>query len=402
MSFIRPRKILVLFILSLTFILVAYIAWAKQGRAAPAQPVAQSALGEIARARLVDRGRYLATVGVCEACHTPPAVPPTRPDAADAAANERETKFRTDPDWFRYLDPDRKMAGGVPFILRFSKDSSGIVYTRNLTPDPETGLGNWTEQDIIRAIRTGKRKDGTALFLFPPHSFYKDMAEEDAVALAAYLKSLKPVRYQILERSLPFPVQPVTASGPVTAPGGRSPERAAYLMRSLVGCRECHSHHRKDGTLADFVGGDPQDPFMGSFRLGPDLPLRQDEKGLAAFPYPGYAVLYGGNLTRFGLGGDLSHVGTDEIVRAIRGGISTVRDDYGRPRPLAHVMMWQFYSSMTDDDVYSIAAYIKSLRYQEHKVEPRLIEFGADWEAAFERAFGEKPSQNDRAIFGKQ
>lgn len=357
---------------------------------------------EVATARLIDRGRYLATIGVCEACHTPPAVPASRSQSPDPSEAERENRFRTDPDWFRYLDPERKMAGGVPFILRFSSSSSGIVYTRNLTPDPDTGLGKWSEEDIIRALRTGKRKDGTTLFLFTPHTFYKYLAEEDALALAVYLKSLKPVHNQVLERSLPFPAQPMEVTSTlVTAPQGRSQERAAYLMRSLVGCRECHSYHRPDGSLAEFQGGDPKDPFMGSFRLGPDLPLRQDEKGLAAFPYPGFAILYGENLTRFGLGGDLSHVGADAIVRAIRNGIAPDEDMYGRPEPLAHVMMWQFYSSMTDDDVYSIAEYIKSLRYEEHTVEPRLIYFGSDWEAAFEKSFGEKPSANDRVIFGK-
>jgi len=359
-------------------------------------------LAEQVRARLLDHGRYLATIGVCEACHTPPAVPSALPSPRDTQARARELRFRTDPDWFRYLDPERKMAGGVPFILRFSKDSSGVVYTRNITPDVETGIGNWTEDEIVRVLRTGKRKDGTALFLFPPHSFYKELAQQDALALAVYLKSLKPVRHTILQRSLPFPVEPVAVTTDlITPPQGRSPERANYLMRSLVGCKECHSHHTSDGSLSEFSGGDPRDPFLGSFRLGPDLPLRQEEKGLAAFPYPGYAVLYGGNLTRFGLGGDLSHVGTADIVRAIRGGISTVADAYGRPRPLAHVMMWQFYSGMTDDDAYSIAEYIKGLRYVDHKVEPRLLEFGDDWEAAFEQAFGEKPSANDRAIFGK-
>jgi mono/diheme cytochrome c family protein len=355
------------------------------------------------RARLEDRGRYLATIGVCEACHTPPAVPAAPPAASDRAAIAAEQRFRTDPDWFRYLDPDKKMAGGVPFILRFSKDSGGVVYTRNLTPDPETGLGKWSEDEIVRVIRTGQRKDGTALFLFVPHTFFKDLAEEDARALVVYLKSLKPIRNQILERSLPFPVQPAQGvTDLVTAPQGQTQERAAYLMRSLVGCRECHSHHRADGSLAEFVGGDPADPFTGSFRLGPDLPLRQTEKGFAGFPFPGYAILYGPNLTRFGLGGDLSHVSTAAIVKAMRHGISPSRDRYGRPDPLAHVMMWQFYSSMSDQDAYAIAEYIKGLRFQSHDIGEQLIVFGDSWEAAFEHDFGEKPSDHDKTIFGKK
>lgn len=352
--------------------------------------------------RLVAHGRYLATIGVCDACHTPPGVSLMKPPASDKAANQRERIFRTDPDWFRYLDPGKRMAGGVPFILRFAPNSSGIVYTKNLTPDPTTGLGNWTEGEIVDVLRTGRRKDGTALFLFPPHSFFKNLAEEDARALAVYLRSLPPVHHQILVRSLPFPVSPVAGVSSLSkAPEGRTTERAEYLLKGLVGCTECHSYRGKDGKLVEFAGGDPSDPFNGTFRLGPDLPLRQPEKGLAAFPYPGYAVLYAGNLTRFGLGGDLNYVPSEIIVRAVRQGISVEPDPYGRARPLAHIMMWQFYAGMTDDDAFALAEYIKSLRYIPHQVEPRLIYFGSDWKEAFEQAFGEKPSENDRKIFGK-
>src|SRR5690606_30550647 len=170
-----------------------------------------------------------------------------------------------------------------------------------------------------------------------------------------------------------------------TGPIGRSPERASYLMSALVGCRECHSHKDAKGVFHDFVGGAPGDPFEGVFRLGPDLPLRQSEKGLAAFPYPGYAVLYGGNLTRFGLGGDRSHKSAEAIVRAIRDGVSVDQDRYGRDRPLAHVMMWQFYSAMNDDDAFSISEYLKSLRYHPNPtIDPQLIYYGDDWAAAFE------------------
>jgi hypothetical protein len=198
------------------------------------------------------------------------------------------------------------------------------------------------------------------------------------------------------------------------APTGRSVERGKYLINSLVGCRECHSYQKFTSTgpvLQEFVGGDPSDPFLGVFRLGPDLPLRPDEKGFAVFPYPGYAVLYSGNLTRFGIGGDLRGVSDDTIVRAIRLGISTMPDKYGRPRPLEHVMLWQFYSSMTDDDAYSIAAYLKTLKYVPHNVEPRLLLYGSDWEAAFHRVFGsfdvltgataDSVTDSDLSIFGK-
>ena len=353
-------------------------------------------------AKLIDQGRYLAMIGVCEACHTPPAVPNAPPDPLDSDEIAKERRFRADPDWFQYLDGERQLAGGVSFVLRFSADSSGIVHTSNLTPDPETGLGTWTEDEIVEVIRSGKRKDGSALFRFPPHTFYEFLAEKDARALAVYLQSLRPVRHAILPRSLPFPVAPAeSVTSLKNPPEGRTRERAAYLMRALVGCRECHSYSKSPTELVSFVGGDPSDAFGGVFRFGPDLPLRQTDKGWATFPYPGYAVLYGSNLTEFGLYGPLAYVPAKDIVRAMRRGIAPHPDADGRPKLLAHVMMWQFYRHMADDDAYAIAEYVKSLRYVPHEIGPRLTYFGEDWEAAFKQVFGEEPSENDRRIFGK-
>jgi hypothetical protein len=379
------------------------------------------------RSKMVEHGRYLASIGACAACHTPPDVPRERPLPGDIAGIERDRKCRTDPDWFAYLDPTGRshLSGGVPFNLRFSGSSSGVVYSSNITPDPGTGLGNWTEDEIVAAIRSGERKPGTGpdrLYLFPPHSFFANLAEDDARALAAYLKSVPPVKNEGLaiqsrQRHLPpdqAPSRSPAVTGLKVAPSGRSLERARYLVGAIVGCRECHSYQKFTSSgpvLQEYVGGDPSDPFLGVFRLGPDLPLRPDEKGFAVFPYPGYAVLYSGNLTRFGRGGDLSHVSADDIVRSIRDGVSTEPDKYGRPRPLSHVMLWQFYRHMTDDDAYSIADYLKTLKYVPHRVEPRLLHFGTDWEAAFRQVFGPFDSMTggksevitdpDRHILGK-
>jgi cytochrome c553 len=370
----------------------------------------------------VERGRYLAKIGVCSACHTPPNVGATPPAPGDLAALARERRFRTDPDWVLYLDlagnGEQHLSGGVPFWLRFVDPQTnavegGVVYTRNITPDVATGIGSWSEDDIVKALRTGVRKDGTNLFLFAPHTFYKNLTEEDARALAAYLKSLPPVSNEVGARSIPEIVQRLpylaTTLQPMTprpsselpqTPAGRNPQRAMYLTTSLVGCMECHSHHDASGREIAFAGGDPHDP-LSTFRLGPDLPLRQNDRGLSTFPYPGYATLVGPNLTRFGVGGDWHDVSTDAIVTAIRRGISTQPDPYGRPDPLEHVMMWQFYASMSDDDAYAIADYLKSLTYVKHDVEPTLTYYGSDWAAAFQAIYGAAPTEADRAIFGK-
>ncbi len=73
----------------------------------------------------------------------------------------------------------------------------GIFYPPNLTPDPETGLGKWSEADIIKAVRTGVRPDGRQLVPIMPYHSYAKLTDADAQALASYLKSLKPVRNQV-------------------------------------------------------------------------------------------------------------------------------------------------------------------------------------------------------------
>jgi len=407
---------------------------------------------------LVARGRYLAGIGVCSACHTAPNIrsAPTT-DPADLA---RDRVFRTDADWFKYLDPENSnyLGGGVPFILRLGQNLSGLVVSTNITPDPVDGIGSWSEIEIADTIRMGRRPDRALtnakvdrpyLYLFPPHSFFRNLSRIDALALAYYLKSVPARRNSvpIPLRQLPDGFEPDENSnpwGPVslldTAPQGRGRERALYLTSSLVGCRECHSQHSNDphlvafapehqehmkvfqagpqairefkrtrewdpaepflGPLIQFAGGGRGDPYEGVFRLGPDLPLRVADRGVSLFPYPGYAVLYGGNLTRFGHNGPLSHVPAADIVRAMRQGISTQSDEYGRPRPLSQVMMWPFYSSMTDDDAFSIAEYIKSLDHVPNSVE-RITLYGEDWAGMFQQIFGEVPNDHDREIFGK-
>jgi cytochrome c553 len=406
---------------------------------------------------MVSRGRYLAIIGVCSACHTAPNVTETPP--TDPAQLAQERIFRTEPDWFKYIDPAGRnyLAGGVPFILRLGRGLSGVVYTTNITPDPVDGIGTWTIDEIADTIRTGKRPARAAgkpryLYLFPPHTFYHNLSSQDALALAYYLKSIPPKRNKvpIPPRQLPAGFEPNADSNPIgpvsplrEAPQGRSVERALYLTHSLVGCRECHSHHSNDpalvsfvpshqahmdifqrsqtdpsvlrdykkrnewdaaepflGPLIPFAGGGAGDPFQGVFRLGPDLPLRFTDKGVSLFPYPGYAVLYGPNLTRYGHNGPRSTVSASDIVRAMRHGIAPEPDEYGRPDPLLQVMMWPFYASMSDDDAYSIAEYIKSMTYIPNVVPARTL-YGVDWEGMFTQVFGQPPDDHDREIFGK-
>lgn len=112
------------------------------------------------------RGEYLATIMDCAGCHTPGAL-------------------TGKPDTARHL-------GGSE--IGFELPGLGIFYPPNLTSDRDTGLGAWSEADIMKAVRTGARPDGRMLAPVMPYHNYGKLTDADASALATYLKGLKPVR----------------------------------------------------------------------------------------------------------------------------------------------------------------------------------------------------------------
>lgn len=117
----------------------------------------------------VQRGKYLVTLGLCTDCHTP-------------------GYFFGKPDMTRYL-------GGSE--VGFHIPELGVFHGPNLTPDDETGLGRWSADDIVKAIQTGTRPDGRILAPIMPWHAFAEMTKQDAMAVAAYLKSLPPVSNKV-------------------------------------------------------------------------------------------------------------------------------------------------------------------------------------------------------------
>jgi mono/diheme cytochrome c family protein len=128
-----------------------------------------------AESSLQPRGQYLASIMDCGGCHTAGALA-GKPDAS------------------------RALAGGD---VGFQIPGLGTFWPPNLTPDPETGLGNWSGEDIMRAVRTGARPDGRILAPVMPYHAYSALTDTDAAALASYLKSLKPIRNKVPEPAGP-------------------------------------------------------------------------------------------------------------------------------------------------------------------------------------------------------
>lgn len=128
-----------------------------------------SGTGGVFAASDAGRGEYLAAIMDCSGCHTPGAL-------------------------IGQPDMTRPLAGSD---VGFEIPGLGIFYPPNLTSDPETGLGAWSEADITTAVRTGVRPDGRQLAPVMPYHSYGRLSDEDAGALAAYVKALKPVEHQV-------------------------------------------------------------------------------------------------------------------------------------------------------------------------------------------------------------
>jgi mono/diheme cytochrome c family protein len=170
----------------------------------------------LAKASPVERGEYLAKAADCLVCHT------TRDGA--------------------------EYAGGLPFKLPF-----GTLYSTNITPDKDTGIGNYSDQDFLAAMHRGIRRDGARLYPAMPFTSYTYISDADALAIKAYLFSLAPVRAVPPVNTLVFPFNqrwamsfwselfnPDTRFEPDTS---KSPEwnRGAYLAEALAHCGECHT-----------------------------------------------------------------------------------------------------------------------------------------------------------------
>jgi len=117
----------------------------------------------------IERGKYLASFGGCMDCHTP-------------------GYFFGKPDMARHL-------GGSE--VGFELPGLGVFHGPNLTPDKETGLGNWTNEQVVKALQEGVRPDGRILAPIMPWRALANLTKEDALAIVAYLKSLPPVRNKV-------------------------------------------------------------------------------------------------------------------------------------------------------------------------------------------------------------
>lgn len=126
------------------------------------------------------------------------------------------------------------------------KGLPGTVVAPNITPDPETGLGKWTDGEKIRAIRDGVDNTGRALFPMMPYPDYRKMSDADVESVVAYMNSLPPVKNALAVTKLDFPVGLFIKFVPVPAGSVAPPDRADRLkygeyLVTVGGCADCHT-----------------------------------------------------------------------------------------------------------------------------------------------------------------
>jgi mono/diheme cytochrome c family protein len=296
----------------------------------PAQRPASSEKIEATPARLA-RGEYLALHVVdCLLCHS-------------------EARF----DRFGLPRiPGTEGKGGFRFGKEF--DIPGVVYARNITPDPETGIGAWTDGEVLRAVREGVDRDGSTIFPMMPYSSYHEMGDEDARAIVAYIRTLRPVRNAVPAKRIDFPVNllvkgaPKPLDGPVVAPDPGK-DRVAYgrYLTVIAGCLGCHTPESRPGQLIpgrEYAGGRT---FKGPWgrNVTPNLTPHKDA--------------YLGRATK------------EEFIGRFRSFASLTGD----AAPVASkgrntLMPWLALSGMTDEDLGAIYDFLKTLPPIENKVEP--------------------------------
>jgi mono/diheme cytochrome c family protein len=214
----------------------------------------------------------------------------------------------------------------------------GLIRSPNITPDSTTGIGRFTDAQLVRAIRYGVRHDGRAML---PFMAYQNLSDEDVVALISFLRAQPPVRNAVPDHNvnmlgkavLAFFIKPKGPDGapPPRSPAGPSVERGRYLAEAVSDCAGCHTKRSNmDGSFTGprFAGG-------GTF------PIEGKPTHVMVTP----------NLTPDSATGRISRWTEDQFVARFRAG-RTIKES---PMP------WGPLRKMSDDDLRSLYRYLRTL-----------------------------------------
>ncbi len=318
------KRILLWGACALLAIVVIGGAWAVMRHPAAAPPKEITVLSTPER---IERGQYLFEhLSDCSGCHS-------------------------DRDFSRLGAPVNPNGIGMGVVMPDEMGLPGRVVAPNLTPDPETGLGKWTDGEIIRAIREGVDREGNALFPFMPYLKFRHMSDVDVESIVAYMRTLKPIRNPLPRTELALPVAlmikgvPQPVAGAVTAPSKSDGLAYGKYLVEIGGCADCHTKQEHGQPVAEmeFAGGFefrmPQGVVL-SANITPD-----GETGIGSWTEDGF-------VSRFRQYSDFAN-----------GGAPAVSAD------TFTLMPWLAYSKLTDEDIRAIYRYLRTVKPVVHKVQ---------------------------------
>jgi len=231
---------------------------------------------------------------------------------------------------------------GAGTIL-FEDAAIGRIVGPNITSDPETGLGKWSDDAIARAIREGIADDGRTLFPLMPYEHFRHLSDEDLASVVVFVRSLPPVRNPLPPTKIPFlfarlvQAVPRPVTEPVPEPDLSTPARHGAYLAEMGGCTDCHTPRN------------PQfQPIRGMEMTGGTPMAREGELVASA------------NLTPDASG----IVYYDEALFT-----QTIRTGAVGARKLSSAMPWWTYRNMTDDDLKSVFAWLRTLKPVHHDMD---------------------------------
>ena len=235
------RKFIALAAIFSVIIAATYFSACKNGKSD-----AQATNKEDSAKKVLERGDYLVNhVAGCIDCHS-----------------KRDLAKYSGP-----VIPGTEGGGGFAFDQKLAM-IPGVVYGRNITPDPETGIGTWTDDEILRAMTQGISRNGDTLFPLMPYPNYNHMAKEDLLSIIAYIRTLKPIKNKVPQRQLMVPISMMYPAPALQASidGNMRPpatDKAAYggYLATFADCATCHSPMTEHGPdmSRPFAGGYPFD-----------------------------------------------------------------------------------------------------------------------------------------------
>ncbi|MSQ71707.1 MAG: c-type cytochrome [Betaproteobacteria bacterium] len=222
---------------------------------------------------------------------------------------------------------DKGLSGGMMF-----DEPPFKAIASNITPDPETGIGNWTNAQLGKAIREGVRPDGSIIGPPMPMEFYRKMSDADLASIVAYLKAQPPVKNAVAksEYRMPLPASYGPALKKVATPSSKNKVRYGKYLADIGHCMECHTPREKGHLNMKKVGAGGQ-MFMGPWGESIARNLTPHDSGLK----------------------DWSDA---EIARVVREGSG--KDGTPRKPPMA----FGWYQNISDEDMNALIAYLRSLK----------------------------------------